>query len=222
MSVKHCNEDDLDELLQELNDHQHSHHQQQSRSPKRSHTLPAELSSSRPASSRAQPKVSTTKAVEATRSVDELIAELNMLVEDDGTGKNQRSFQSQQMSGRGGDTRGASSGMAGIIPDSMIANRESPMMAPSPSKRKCSPPCVGGADDEVGLTLAVASSPGMKFSSPASWKSCDKLRCLSCDFKCLTFHGTVWSPRADYLFFRNHMPDGNKLGKNLQRKEGEE
>ncbi|KAI8853976.1 C8orf37 protein [Chytridium lagenaria] len=111
--------------------------------------------------------------------------------------------------------------MAGMVADAANVGRvgNSPVLAASPSRRKCSPPCLGGAEDEIGITVGVASSPGAK-TAPSSWRCCDRLRCLSCDFKCLSFRDAVWSPRSDYLFFRNHMPDSSKLSKNLQRKNG--
>ena len=42
-------------------------------------------------------------------------------------------------------------------------------------------------------------------------KACDNIRCISCDFVILSFDNRKWTDRADYLFFRNHMPDKQKL-----------
>ncbi|XP_048752920.2 cilia- and flagella-associated protein 418-like isoform X2 [Ostrea edulis] len=56
---------------------------------------------------------------------------------------------------------------------------------------------------------------------PASGrKSCDKLRCTSCDFKVCSFDNYEWHPDTDYLFLRNNAPDYHRLKTNLVPKRG--
>ncbi|KAH6589700.1 hypothetical protein BASA61_005513 [Batrachochytrium salamandrivorans] len=69
--------------------------------------------------------------------------------------------------------------------------------------RRCHHATLGGAMDKMGYNY-----------------SCDRLRCIRCDFNCLSFSGRAWNDQCDYLFFRNHMPDPLKLEVNLMAKPG--
>ncbi|XP_044062923.1 protein C8orf37 homolog isoform X2 [Siniperca chuatsi] len=51
-------------------------------------------------------------------------------------------------------------------------------------------------------------------------KSCDQLRCISCDFRVLMFDDCEWDSSCDYLFLRNNMPDRQKLGAKLKKRRG--
>uniref|UniRef100_A0A6P8HUU1 Cilia- and flagella-associated protein 418 n=1 Tax=Actinia tenebrosa TaxID=6105 RepID=A0A6P8HUU1_ACTTE len=42
-------------------------------------------------------------------------------------------------------------------------------------------------------------------------RTCDQLRCTSCDFKVVMFDNYEWQRDCDYLFFRNNVPDFQKL-----------
>ncbi|KAI9094028.1 retinal maintenance-domain-containing protein [Phlyctochytrium arcticum] len=66
-------------------------------------------------------------------------------------------------------------------------------------KSKCAPVCIGGSRDERGLSLGSIR------------RTCTQLRCSKCDFKCVAFPDASWTNKADYLFFRNHMPNTTKL-----------
>ncbi|XP_019727380.1 cilia- and flagella-associated protein 418 [Hippocampus comes] len=77
-----------------------------------------------------------------------------------------------------------------------------------PGGRKCCPIYLGGS--------AVAKGVG----TAASKRSCDQLRCTSCDFRVLTFDNCEWDSSCDYLFFRNNMPDCRKLGAKLRKRRG--
>nr|XP_040021063.1 protein C8orf37 homolog [Gasterosteus aculeatus aculeatus] len=89
---------------------------------------------------------------------------------------------------------------------------EGPQVETKPSAqsggRKCCPVFVGGS--------AVASGVG----TATSKRSCDQLRCTSCDFRVLTFDDRAWDPSCDYLFLRNNVPDREKLGARLRRSGG--
>lgn len=49
---------------------------------------------------------------------------------------------------------------------------------------------------------------------------CDKLRCTSCDFNVVILNDYEWHKDCDYLFFRNNIPDFDKLISKLTRKRG--
>ena len=49
---------------------------------------------------------------------------------------------------------------------------------------------------------------------------CDKLRCTSCDFNVVILNDYEWHEDCDYLFFRNNIPDFDKLKSKLSRKRG--
>ncbi|XP_042160579.1 protein C8orf37 homolog [Oncorhynchus tshawytscha] len=76
------------------------------------------------------------------------------------------------------------------------------------STRKCCPVFLGGSSIANGVGTAV------------SQRSCDQLRCISCDFRVAMFDDHEWDPSCDYLFFRNNMPDCQKLRAKLRRRKG--
>ncbi|XP_049585460.1 cilia- and flagella-associated protein 418 [Syngnathus scovelli] len=77
-----------------------------------------------------------------------------------------------------------------------------------PGGRKCCPVYLGGSGVAKGVGTA------------ASKRSCDQLRCTSCDFRVLTFDDCEWDSSCDYLFLRNNMPDHGKLGAKLRKRKG--
>ncbi|XP_063343831.1 cilia- and flagella-associated protein 418 isoform X2 [Pelmatolapia mariae] len=74
--------------------------------------------------------------------------------------------------------------------------------------RKCCPVFIGGS--------SVANGVG----TAASKRSCDQLRCISCDFRVLMFDDCEWDSTCDYLFLRNNMPERQKLGTKLKKRRG--
>ncbi|XP_041845210.1 protein C8orf37 homolog [Melanotaenia boesemani] len=74
--------------------------------------------------------------------------------------------------------------------------------------RKCCPVFVGGSSVTYGVGTATSK------------RSCDHLRCISCDFRVLTFDDYEWDASCDYLFFRNNMPDRQKLRTKLKKRRG--
>ena len=60
------------------------------------------------------------------------------------------------------------------------------------------------------------------YGGPANAKkACDKLRCVGCDFKVVSFEDKVWHARSEYIFFRHGCNDPQKLAPNLVSKSGE-
>ncbi|KAG7271998.1 hypothetical protein CRUP_012018 [Coryphaenoides rupestris] len=75
-------------------------------------------------------------------------------------------------------------------------------------KHRCRPVFLGGSSVKYGVGTLV------------SQRSCDQLRCTSCDFRVLTFEDQEWDGSCDYLFLRNNMPDGERLQARLRRSRG--
>ncbi|XP_037532711.1 protein C8orf37 homolog [Nematolebias whitei] len=71
--------------------------------------------------------------------------------------------------------------------------------------RKCCPVFIGGSSVTNGVGTATSK------------RSCDQLRCVSCDFRVLMFDDSEWDASCDYLFLRNNMPDRQKLRTKLRR-----
>ncbi|XP_030013340.1 cilia- and flagella-associated protein 418 [Sphaeramia orbicularis] len=72
--------------------------------------------------------------------------------------------------------------------------------------RKCCPVFIGGSSVTNGVGTATSK------------RSCDQLRCTSCDFRVLTFDDCEWDSSCDYLFLRNNMPDCQKLKSKLKKR----
>lgn len=79
---------------------------------------------------------------------------------------------------------------------------------PQSGETKCCPVFLGGSSIAKGVGTAV------------SQRSCDQLRCTSCDFRVVTFDDHEWDASSDYLFFRNNMPDCQKLRARLRSRGG--
>uniref|UniRef100_UPI00398EB2F8 cilia- and flagella-associated protein 418 isoform X2 n=1 Tax=Pristiophorus japonicus TaxID=55135 RepID=UPI00398EB2F8 len=65
--------------------------------------------------------------------------------------------------------------------------------------RKCCPVYLGGSSAPLGL------------GTNTSLRTCDQLRCTTCDFRVIALDDFEWNKSCDYFFFRNNMPDINKL-----------
>ncbi|XP_055019457.1 cilia- and flagella-associated protein 418 [Boleophthalmus pectinirostris] len=74
--------------------------------------------------------------------------------------------------------------------------------------RKCCPVFIGGSSIQSGI------------GTTTSRRSCDQLRCMSCDFGVLAFDDFEWDQSCDYLFFRNNVPERSKLQAKLRRSRG--
>eukprot|EP00054_Salpingoeca_dolichothecata_P026488 m.189607 g.189607 ORF g.189607 m.189607 type:complete len:198 (-) comp25669_c1_seq5:1488-2081(-) len=73
---------------------------------------------------------------------------------------------------------------------------------------KCFPVYLGGTETPKGLNRGGPPT------------ACNQLRCTSCDFRICIFDDYAWHERCDYLFFRNNVPDFDKLKVNLIKKPG--
>ncbi|KXS21135.1 hypothetical protein M427DRAFT_27582 [Gonapodya prolifera JEL478] len=77
-------------------------------------------------------------------------------------------------------------------------------------QKKCSPPYLGreraGGLDSISVNVSISA--------------CDRLRCTSCDLACISIPDAEWTPRADYIFFRNFHPDVARLMGETKRTPG--
>ena len=55
----------------------------------------------------------------------------------------------------------------------------------------------------------------------STFRTCNKLRCTSCDFNVVIYDDFEWQKDCDYLFFRNNVPDFQKLKSKLISRRGE-
>ncbi|XP_064410492.1 cilia- and flagella-associated protein 418 isoform X2 [Latimeria chalumnae] len=67
---------------------------------------------------------------------------------------------------------------------------------------------------------ASSNTPIKSSSQLQGKKACDQLRCTACDFRVATFDEYEWDKSCDYLFFRNNMPNFNKLKGKMNRRIG--
>ncbi|XP_020824457.1 cilia- and flagella-associated protein 418 [Phascolarctos cinereus] len=74
--------------------------------------------------------------------------------------------------------------------------------------KRCSPVYVGGSSAPCGI------------GTNTSQRTCDQLRCTACDFRVLSFDDYKWDKSCDYLFFRNNMPEFNKLKAKMTKRKG--
>ncbi|XP_028967953.1 protein C8orf37 homolog [Galendromus occidentalis] len=78
------------------------------------------------------------------------------------------------------------------------SNQKSTQIEPTHADRgRCAPVLLAGMSLACGV------------STPKSPRCCTRLRCASCDFGVVVFHGKRWLANTDHLFLRNHVPDGN-------------
>jgi hypothetical protein len=83
---------------------------------------------------------------------------------------------------------------------------------------KCKNVYVGaGAAEEVGGGGGRSSSGASTPTAGVPPRACSALRCTACDFVVERFVGASWSPSADYMFFRNTVPNRAKLERMLVR-----
>jgi len=100
--------------------------------------------------------------------------------------------------------------------ESQIFNQSKEAMAPSLLSGHSN----GVANSSTCKRCVRVALAGSKYSR--GWKSsafskavCNQLRCLSCNFRVVGFEGFGWDTSADYMFFRNNMPNETKLRQKL-------
>jgi hypothetical protein len=151
---------------------------------------------------------------EVAGSLDDLLADLDVdLQSPKHGGKDPEKPSSAPAAAVGGGDRGTSgpSGMADRHPQNQPGVKKNANAAgdwSSGQRLKCSRIILGPSDMEIGLSTALQE------------RCCGMLRCTKCDFRVLSFDDAYWSPKVDYLFFRNVMPDKEKLRKKLTKKGG--
>nr|XP_025870142.1 protein C8orf37 homolog [Vulpes vulpes] len=74
--------------------------------------------------------------------------------------------------------------------------------------KSCSPVYLGGSTAPCGI------------GTNTSQRACDRLRCVACDFRVVSYDDYMWDQSCDYLFFRNNMPEFQKLRTKLVKKPG--
>eukprot|EP00899_Mesostigma_viride_P015831 jgi/Mesvir1/24249/Mv10953-RA.1 len=77
------------------------------------------------------------------------------------------------------------------------------------NREKCTTVFIGPVSMKLGRTTGLTAV-----------RCCDKLRCTKCDFRVLNFDGKEWFEDVEYLFFRNCIPDEEKLSKKLRVQPG--
>lgn len=76
------------------------------------------------------------------------------------------------------------------------------------SQKRCFPVYIGGSAIVTGVSSAMME------------RACDQLRCTSCDFKVVFYDNVQWDSSCDYIFFRNNVPDYQRLCCKLKNKKG--
>nr|XP_055159431.1 cilia- and flagella-associated protein 418 isoform X2 [Nyctereutes procyonoides] len=73
----------------------------------------------------------------------------------------------------------------------------------------------------VKLKSKSSCNPSVRASTQSLGKrACDRLRCVACDFRVVSYDDCMWDQSCDYLFFRNNMPEFQKLRTKLVKKPG--
>ncbi|XP_063306381.1 cilia- and flagella-associated protein 418 [Pelobates fuscus] len=72
--------------------------------------------------------------------------------------------------------------------------------------KKCCPVYIGGSNITFGIGTNISE------------RACNHLRCTACDFNVVIFDDYAWDQSCDYLFFRNSMPELDKLQTKMIKK----
>ena len=153
--------------------------------------------------------------------VDSLLAELDDVMDDKPSGPAKgggrytpkENFQQQPP-----PRRGAADSGGGDDIDALLADLGG--MEPSPPARQ--PVSMSAKQSAPVASPGSFAFPGSSSSSSSGGgqRNATGLRCTKCDFKVLRFLDSAWSPDADYMFFRNFMPNVAKLEAKLVPSDG--
>lgn len=70
------------------------------------------------------------------------------------------------------------------------------------------------------VTHLTGSSTVLGVSTSSTIAACNMLKCTACDFKVIIFNNYKWTNKVNYLFFRNFMPDRQKVATQLKISKG--
>merc|ERR1711865_14602 len=152
---------------------------------------------------------------------DDLLDELNGLLSDDEPSKGSRSDTRAYARTDAKPSSAVPNGTADI--DSLLADLDSSPSAPTSTKYSASKapdvarPSLAHSSSGVGSASSIGS---LGFPSSADDDNATNLRCRKCDFRVLRFTDHKWTSDVDYMFFRNFVPNTDKLRKKLQAADG--
>ncbi|KAJ0392667.1 hypothetical protein ATCC90586_000284 [Pythium insidiosum] len=66
-------------------------------------------------------------------------------------------------------------------------------------------------EDYSAFASKCAASSTQEFRVGGTKKACSNLRCNDCDFTVVQFSGKAWTTDADYMFFRENVPNETRL-----------
>ena len=72
----------------------------------------------------------------------------------------------------------------------------------------------------LSAAAAAPAAPARASTNYAAGGADSGYRCSNCDFRVLSFADRAWTAEADYMFFRNFVPDCAKLATRLREHEG--
>ncbi|XP_054374670.1 cilia- and flagella-associated protein 418 isoform X2 [Pongo abelii] len=72
--------------------------------------------------------------------------------------------------------------------------------------KSCSPVYLGGSSIPCGIGTNI------------SWRACDHLRCIACDFLVVSYDDYMWDKSCDYLFFRSGALGHGESGRRQRRR----
>ena len=72
----------------------------------------------------------------------------------------------------------------------------------------------------LSAAAAAPAAPARASTNYAAGGADSGYRCSKCDFRVLSFADRAWTAEADYMFFRNFVPDCAKLATRLREHEG--
>ncbi|OQR86814.1 hypothetical protein ACHHYP_09923 [Achlya hypogyna] len=78
----------------------------------------------------------------------------------------------------------------------------------------------GGSKKCATVALAGTATKHGQHVSAMNAAACSNLRCNDCDFTVVQFHDKQWAAAADYMFFRENVPNESKLRARMESAPG--